>query len=116
MKSFGNKESKKQFFLINLLTAQFTCSCVENFLTPGKDITQKLYSLNEHLSDLDDERKRGKRDELWARAHTRSMSMDAVNTGPTGLVRSQAFKNNNRKHSINSEGERVTRNFASYFM
>lgn len=74
----------------------------------GKDITQKLYSLNEHLSGLDDERKRGKRDELWAKAHTRSMSMDAVNTGPTGLVRSQAFKNINRKQSLNSEGLMIT--------
>lgn len=63
-----------------------------------------MYSLNEHLSGLDDERKRGKRDEMWARAHNRSMSMDAVNTGPTGLVRSQAFKSNNRKPSFNSEG------------
>lgn len=70
----------------------------------GKDITQKLYSLNEHLSGLDDKRKRGKRDEMWAKAHTRSMSMDAVNTGPTGLVRSQAFKSSNRKQSVNSEG------------
>lgn len=70
----------------------------------GKDITQKLYSLNEHLSGLDDERKRGRRDEIWAKAHTRSMSMDAVNTGPTGLVRSQAFKSSNRKQSVNSEG------------
>lgn len=70
----------------------------------GKDITQKLYSLNEHLSGLNDQRKRGRRDEIWAKAHTRSMSMDAVNTGPTGLVRSQAFKSNNRKQSVNSEG------------
>lgn len=54
---------------------------------------------------MDDERKRGKRNELWAKAHTRSISMDAVNTGPTGLVRSQAFKNSNRKQSFNSEGE-----------
>lgn len=42
---------------------------------------------------------------MWAKAHSRSMSMDAVNTGPTGLVRSQAFKSNNRKQSFNSEGK-----------
>lgn len=77
----------------------------------GKDITQKLYSLNEHLSGLDDERKRGKRDEMWARAHIRSMSMDAVNTGPTGLVRSKAYRLHNRKHSFNSEGKSVFTDF-----
>ncbi|KAL1497062.1 hypothetical protein ABEB36_008087 [Hypothenemus hampei] len=58
----------------------------------GKDITQKLYALNEHLSGLTEERKRDKRNALWAKTHSRSMSMDAVNTGTTGLVRSQAYK------------------------
>ncbi|KAF7268005.1 hypothetical protein GWI33_018806 [Rhynchophorus ferrugineus] len=58
----------------------------------GKDITQKLYALNEHLSDISDERNRGKRNEIWAKTHNRSMSLDAVNTGTTGLVRSQAYK------------------------
>ncbi|XP_019773432.1 blood vessel epicardial substance-A isoform X1 [Dendroctonus ponderosae] len=58
----------------------------------GKDITQKLYALNEHLSGLTDERNRGKRDALWAKTNSRSMSMDAVNTGTSGLVRSQAYK------------------------
>lgn len=66
----------------------------------GKDITQKLYSLNEHLSGLDNERKRAKTEELWARAHNRSMSMDAVNTGTTGLVRSDAYKYAQRKSSL----------------
>lgn len=68
----------------------------------GKDITQKLYALNEHLSGLNDERKRERRDDMWAKTHNRSMSMDAVNTGTTGLVRSQAFKHSNRKSSLNS--------------
>ncbi|KAJ8920999.1 hypothetical protein NQ315_015795 [Exocentrus adspersus] len=58
----------------------------------GKDITQKLYALNEHLSGLSDERERGKRNQIWAKTHPRSMSMDAVNTGTTGLVRSQAYR------------------------
>ncbi|XP_066246450.1 blood vessel epicardial substance-B-like [Euwallacea similis] len=58
----------------------------------GKDITQKLYALNEHLSGLTHERNRDKRNALWAKTHCRSMSMDAVNTGTTGLVRSQAYK------------------------
>lgn len=68
----------------------------------GKDITQKLYALNEHLTGLSDERSRGRRDEIWAKAHNRSMSMDAVNTGTTGLVRSQAYKVSHRKSSLNS--------------
>ncbi|KAG5873856.1 hypothetical protein JTB14_019531 [Gonioctena quinquepunctata] len=57
----------------------------------GKDITQKLYALNEHLSGLSEQRERGKRNSLWAKTHSRSMSMDAVNTGNTGLVRSQDY-------------------------
>nr|XP_015835225.1 PREDICTED: uncharacterized protein LOC100141516 [Tribolium castaneum] len=68
----------------------------------GKDITQKLYALNEHLTGLSDERQRGKRDEMWAKAHNRSMSMDAVNTGTTGLVRSQAYRSTHRKNSLTS--------------
>ncbi|XP_050306885.1 blood vessel epicardial substance-B-like [Anthonomus grandis grandis] len=71
----------------------------------GKDITQKLYALNEHLSGLSEERSRGKRNALWAKTNSRSMSMDAVNTGTTGLVRSQAYKsataNNNRSSNAN---------------
>ncbi|CAH0557305.1 unnamed protein product [Brassicogethes aeneus] len=65
----------------------------------GKDITQKLYALNEHLSGLTDERQRGKRNELWAKCHNRSMSMDAVNTGTTGLVRSHGYKSRNNSMS-----------------
>lgn len=43
-----------------------------------------------------------KRDALWAKAHKRSMSMDAVNTGTTGLVRSTDYHSTQRKHSLNS--------------
>jgi hypothetical protein len=39
---------------------------------------------------------------MWAKAHNRSMSMDAVNTGTTGLVRSQAYRTAHRKSSLNS--------------
>ncbi|KAJ8966698.1 hypothetical protein NQ314_003348 [Rhamnusium bicolor] len=69
----------------------------------GKDITQKLYALNEHLSGLSDERQRGKRNRMWAKTHRRSMSMDAVNTGTTGLVRSQAYKLSDRNNSLNTD-------------
>ncbi|CAG9825230.1 unnamed protein product [Phaedon cochleariae] len=61
----------------------------------GKDITQKLYALNEHLSGLSEERERGQR-KMWAKTNSRSMSMDAVNTGTTGLVRSQAYRTNHK--------------------
>lgn len=73
----------------------------------GKDITQKLYSLNEHLHGLEDDRQRVKRDALWAKAHKRSMSMDAVNTGTTGLVRSTAYNATQRKHSLNSSQSKI---------
>ncbi|KAJ8960862.1 hypothetical protein NQ318_020160 [Aromia moschata] len=65
----------------------------------GKDITQKLYALNEHLSGLSDERERGKRKQ-WAKTNSRSMSMDAVNTGTTGLVRSQAYRSSHKNDPI----------------
>ncbi|VEN49197.1 unnamed protein product [Callosobruchus maculatus] len=69
----------------------------------GKDITQKLYALNEHLSGLSDERDRGQNNQLWAKTHNRSMSLDAVNTSTTGLVRSQAYKNSQKGNLLNSE-------------
>lgn len=75
------------------------------FFLSGKDITQKLYALNEHLSGLSDERQRGQRNQMWATSHNRSMSMDAVNTGTTGLVRSQAYKLSQRNISVNADGE-----------
>ncbi|KAK5646074.1 hypothetical protein RI129_004538 [Pyrocoelia pectoralis] len=68
----------------------------------GKDITYKLYSLNEHLSGLNAERNRERRGELWARAHNRSMSVDTVSTGATGLVRSKAYSVAQKKRSSNS--------------
>lgn len=71
----------------------------------GKDITQKLYALNEHLSGLSDERQRGQRNQMWAKSHNRSMSMDAVNTGTTGLVRSQAYKLSHKNSSVNADSK-----------
>lgn len=68
----------------------------------GKDITQKLYSLNEHLTGLTAERKREKSVEQWTRAHNRSMSVDAVNTGTTGFVRSEHFLGSDRQSSFKS--------------
>ncbi|XP_045471390.1 blood vessel epicardial substance-A-like [Harmonia axyridis] len=58
----------------------------------GKDITQKLYAINDHLTGLNDDINRSKRNAMWAKTQNRSMSLDAVNTGTTGLVRSQAYK------------------------
>ncbi|KAL3280835.1 hypothetical protein HHI36_004066 [Cryptolaemus montrouzieri] len=63
----------------------------------GKDITQKLYAINDHLTGLNDDLNRGKRNAIWAKTHNRSMSLDAVNTGTTGLVRSQAYKKSQQR-------------------
>ncbi|XP_046383693.1 uncharacterized protein LOC124154174 [Ischnura elegans] len=66
----------------------------------GKDITQKLYSLNEHLNPHPpgNSGRRGDSGDKWrcaeseARFFKRSMSVDAVNTGSKGRVRSMAWK------------------------
>ncbi|XP_071440866.1 uncharacterized protein [Hetaerina americana] len=66
----------------------------------GKDITQKLYSLNEHLNPHPpgNSGRRGDGGDKWRCAESegrffkRSMSADAVNTGSKGRVRSMAWK------------------------
>lgn len=68
----------------------------------GKDITYKLYSLNEHLSGINAERKREKKGPFWARTHSRSMSVDAVNTGTTGLVHTDTLSKTQRKLPFSS--------------
>ncbi|KAG8234729.1 hypothetical protein J437_LFUL000963 [Ladona fulva] len=66
----------------------------------GKDITQKLYSLNEHLNPHPSGTtgRRGDNADKWRRTESegrffkRSLSVDAVNTGSKGRVRSMAWK------------------------
>ncbi|XP_034239009.1 blood vessel epicardial substance-like [Thrips palmi] len=57
----------------------------------GKDITHKLYSLNEQMHGAG-ERAKAVRSDHWRRSMARSVSVDAVNTGTRGNVRSTAFK------------------------
>lgn len=42
---------------------------------------------------------------MWAKSHNRSMSMDAVNTGTTGLVRSQAYNLSQKNSSVNADSK-----------
>ncbi|XP_039293324.1 blood vessel epicardial substance [Nilaparvata lugens] len=76
----------------------------------GKDITQKLYSLNEQLgtsfftSDLN----KAASSDHWRHVMERSLSVDAVDTGTRGHVRSVSWKNadKDRRNSLGfSENE-----------
>ncbi|KAK3912482.1 Blood vessel epicardial substance, partial [Frankliniella fusca] len=63
----------------------------------GKDITHKLYSLNEQMHGND--RARAARSDHWRRSMARSVSVDAVHTGLRGHVRSTAFKSARRERA-----------------
>ncbi|XP_071525590.1 popeye domain-containing protein 1-like isoform X2 [Panulirus ornatus] len=68
----------------------------------GKDITTKLYSLNEQLgvgtSTAEGVRGVGAQD-VWRGVVQRSMSVDNVHTGTKGFVRSLAWRSSNRRTS-----------------
>lgn len=57
----------------------------------GKDITHKLYSLNEHLGGLKTSETE-RFNEACKKNLNRSLSLDAVNTGRNGNVRSTAWR------------------------
>ncbi|XP_066984426.1 blood vessel epicardial substance-like isoform X1 [Macrobrachium rosenbergii] len=68
----------------------------------GKDITTKLYSLNEQLgvSGLTSEGVRGiGAQDVWRGVVQRSMSVDNVHTGTKGFVRSLAWRASHRRTS-----------------
>ncbi|XP_050422945.1 uncharacterized protein LOC126834810 [Adelges cooleyi] len=72
----------------------------------GKDVTHKMYSLNEQLGQAKsfDAQTRAARNDHWRQAIYRSVSFDAVNTGTKGTVRSDAWKRyRQRKTSIFSQ-------------
>ena len=75
----------------------------------GKDITHKMYSLNEQLGHLctTEALSRVARADHWRSSMNRSVSVDAVNTGTRGHVRSNAWKQAEkcRKSSTHSECE-----------
>ena len=66
----------------------------------GKDITHKLYSLNEHLGALasDFAANMGRQPDHW-RSMSRSLSVDAVHTGTRGHVRSQAWRTQQQRRT-----------------
>ncbi|XP_050539583.1 blood vessel epicardial substance-B-like [Daktulosphaira vitifoliae] len=69
----------------------------------GKDVTHKMYSLNEQLGQAKsyDDQTRAAHNDHWRQAIYRSVSFDALNTGTKGTVRSDAWKRyRQRKTSI----------------
>ncbi|KAG8319375.1 hypothetical protein J6590_092940 [Homalodisca vitripennis] len=70
----------------------------------GKDITQKLYSLNEQLGSaiLLSTTSKAIKSDHWRHVMTRSLSVDAVSTGTKGHVRSSAWRqaHHNRRNSL----------------
>lgn len=67
----------------------------------GKDITTKLYSLNEQLGvgAMSSEGVRGGAQDVWRGVVQRSMSVDNVHTGTKGFVRSLAWRASHRRTS-----------------
>lgn len=77
--------------------------CTTTFVPPGKDITTKLYSLNEQLGvstgmGTGDIGRAGSQD-VWRGVVQRSMSLDTVHTGTKGFVRSLAWRASHRRTS-----------------
>lgn len=70
----------------------------------GKDITQKLYSLNEQLGAAltTNAISKAASSDHWRHVMTRSLSVDAVDTGTKGHVRSIAYRQaqQNRRNSL----------------
>lgn len=79
------------------------------FFIPGKDITHKMYSLNEQIGHMctTEALSRAAREDHWRRSMNRSVSVDAVDTGTRGHVRSCAWKQaeKNRKNSSQSDSK-----------
>lgn len=76
---------KTTFFMSRELIADLICS--------GKDITHKLYSLNEHLGGLKTSETE-RFNEACKKNLSRSLSLDAVHTGRNGNVRSVSYRRN----------------------
>jgi hypothetical protein len=71
-------------------------------LAVGKDITHKLYSLNEHLGAMANSEAAanalGRHPDYW-RTMNRSLSVDAVHTGTRGHVRSLAWRTQQQRRT-----------------
>ncbi|XP_021936877.1 blood vessel epicardial substance-A-like isoform X2 [Zootermopsis nevadensis] len=77
----------------------------------GKDITQKLYSLNEHLGAMANiemaAKALGRSPDHW-RSMNRSLSMDAVHTGTRGHVRSVSWRAQQQRRTSATYSDRST--------
>ncbi|XP_023710710.1 blood vessel epicardial substance-A isoform X2 [Cryptotermes secundus] len=77
----------------------------------GKDITHKLYSLNEHLGAVANSdaasNALGRQPDHW-RAMNRSLSVDAVHTGTRGHVRSLAWRAQQQRRTSATYSDRST--------
>ncbi|XP_069686354.1 uncharacterized protein [Periplaneta americana] len=78
----------------------------------GKDITHKLYSLNEHLGALANSEAAasaalGRPSDHW-RTMNRSLSVDAVHTGTRGHVRSLAWRTQQQRRTSATYSDRST--------
>jgi hypothetical protein len=74
---------------------------VTTVFSAGKDITHKLYSLNEHLGAMANDlaaRALGRPPDHW-RSINRSLSVDAVHTGTRGHVRSVAWRSQQQRRT-----------------
>ena len=88
-------------------------------LSVGKDITHKLYSLNEHLGAVANSdaasNALGRQPDHW-RAMNRSLSVDAVHTGTRGHVRSLAWRaQQQRRTSATYSDSKLTDVFFSMY-
>nr|CAD7200297.1 unnamed protein product [Timema douglasi]CAD7406822.1 unnamed protein product [Timema poppensis] len=74
----------------------------------GKDITHKLYSLNEHLDTSKNDEGRsnlGCHSDYW-KTMNRSLSVDAVHTGTQGHVRSLVWRTQNQRRASITNSDR----------
>uniref|UniRef100_T1IMG3 POPDC1-3 domain-containing protein n=1 Tax=Strigamia maritima TaxID=126957 RepID=T1IMG3_STRMM len=98
-----------------LKTHPFLEAVINNLV--GKDITFKLYSLNENFNPMTVTRRGRRNSQDWAGSWrtapvSRSLSVDAVHTGSKGQLRSQMWPAHNDTAS-DSLGKSETLNFSS---
>jgi hypothetical protein len=88
------------------------------FLSVGKDITHKLYSLNEHLGAVASSEAAsnalGRQPDHW-RTMNRSLSVDAVHTGTRGHVRSLAWRAQQQRRTSATYSDSKLRDIAFFF-
>nr|CAD7458046.1 unnamed protein product [Timema tahoe] len=84
------------------------CKVSHGMMGKGKDITHKLYSLNEHLDTSKNGEGRsnlGCHSDYW-KTMNRSLSVDAVHTGTQGHVRSLVWRTQNQRRASITNSDR----------